>query len=105
MEDIRLFLFFFWVQSFLQVATGVGLFDFKFSWKRVLAAGIIHGVFVWLIRSLYVMFDIPFGTHSLILLVLLIIIIKLVVGTDWGIATGASLTSMTLVMLGSGLAV
>lgn len=103
MEDLRVLLFLHIVVAILMSITGLRLFGYKGELKTFIYIGIIQGTFVWLIRGLYYYFNIPLGTHTLILMLSLFILIKLFTRVNWGIAFGSSLVSFSLAMIGGGL--
>ncbi len=101
MEDLRVLFFLHVVESFLLAATGLRLFGHRGRLWQYLAVGVTHGFLVWLVRGIYRTYGIPFGTHTLILGLLLIVLIRLVIKVDWNTALGASLVSLCLILLGS----
>jgi len=101
MEDIRILLFFYFGEAVLLVYVGLALFNTKLSWPRLLAVSGAYGLCIWIIRSIYMIYEIPFGSHTLILTFLLILIIRFIGKVDFGISVGAALTGMTLILLGS----
>lgn len=102
MDDIRVLLFLHIIQTTLMVYVGLALFNVSISKARIAACGAILGVFVWLLRGAYVMLGIPFGTHTLVMTLFFILGIRFIGRQNWGLATGATLVSMTLVLIGSG---
>jgi hypothetical protein len=102
MDDIRIFLFFYLVQTGIMVYVGLALFNIKLSRMRLALCTAILGLSLWLLRGAYALLGIPFGTHTLVLTLIFILVIKFVGGQNWGIATGATLVVMTLVTIGSG---
>ena len=62
--------------------------------------GILFSSSLWVVRYLYNFFSIPFGTHTIILVILLILFHRFLSGVNWGIAVAASLIGMILVLLG-----
>ena len=103
MDDIRILLFFYLIQTTLMVYTGLALFNPSLSKTRLTICGLVLGISVWLIRGAYMLLNISFGTHTLLLTLLFIIIIKFLGNQNWGIATGATLVTMTLVTIGGGI--
>ncbi|GAW91431.1 hypothetical protein [Calderihabitans maritimus] len=101
MEDLRVLLFLHITESFLMAATGLRLFGQNSGLKILMAIGVIHGLAVWLIRGAYLYYHIPFGTHTLILTVILFLLIRMLARVSWGEALGATLTSVSLVIIGS----
>lgn len=85
------------------VYVGLALFNISIPKARIAACGVILGVCVWLLRGTYMLLGIPFGTHTLFMVLFFIFAIKYIGLQNWGIATGASLISMTLVTIGGGI--
>ncbi|HHX95823.1 MAG TPA: hypothetical protein GX691_08450 [Clostridia bacterium] len=102
MDDIRVFLFFYLVQTGIMVYVGLALFNIKLPRMRLALCTAILGLSLWLLRGAYALLGIPFGTHTLVLTLIFILVIKFVGGQNWGIATGATLVTMTLVTIGGG---
>ncbi len=103
MDDIRVLLFLHIVQTTLMVYIGLALFNISLSKARIVICGFTLGVCVWLLRGVYVLLGISFGTHTLVMTLLFILGIRFIGRQNWGIATGASLVSMTLVVIGGGI--
>lgn len=103
MDDIRILLFFYVVQTTLMVFIGLALFNISLPKTRIVACGLTLGLCVWLLRGIYVLLGIPFGTHTFVMTLLFILAIKFLAKQSWGIATGAALVSMTLVTIGGGI--
>lgn len=103
MDDIRVLLFAYLVQTFLMVYVGLGLFNIYLPRPRLGLCSVLLGVGAWFIRGVYRNLGIPFGTHTLILILIFILVIRFVGRQNWGIATGTALIAMTLVLIGSGI--
>jgi len=101
MVDIRILLFFYFGEALLLAYVGLALFGVRLSWARLFVVGGVYSLCIWGVRSIYTIFEISFGSHTLILTAMLILIIRFIGQVDWGIAVGASLTGMTLILLGS----
>jgi len=101
MEDIRVFLFFQLVEAFLVVYVGLALMGTRISRKRYLAASVLFALFVYTVRGIYHILDIPLGSHTILLILLLAATLRFVGRVDWNIAAGASLAPAILVLAGS----
>lgn len=102
MEDLFVFLFFYLIQTLLMVYVGLALYNIHLSAKRLLFSGVVLAFGLWAVRAIYIELGIPFGTHTLVLTVLFIILLKYLSRQEWGISVGAILVSMTLVTIGGG---
>lgn len=103
MDDFRVVLFFYIVQGILMGIVGLRLFDFEINFKKIGLVGVIYGLAIWVVRGIYNYFDVPFGTHTFILMLIFLILVKVISKTNWNTALGATLVSSCLVMLGSAL--
>jgi len=101
MEDIKILFFYYLGEALLLVFVGLAFFGRRLSWPRLLAVSGAYGFSIWVVRGVYKIYGIPFGSHTLILTLLLFLWIKFIGKMDWDIAVGASLTGMTLILLGS----
>jgi len=101
MEDLRVLFFLHIIQTFLMTTVGLRLFDYRVSLKSLIFIGTVSGVGVWLVRGLYLYYHIPFGTHTLIMMLIILLLLKKIVKASWSIALGTVLVSFSLVMLGS----
>ncbi len=103
MDDISVFVFFYLVQTLLMVYVGLALFDAQLSRPRLAVCGILLALCLWLVRSICMLRGIPLGPHTLIMTILFILVLKTIGHQSWGVALGATLTTMTLVVIGSGI--
>lgn len=101
MDNLIVLLFCYLLQSILMVYVGLALFDIPLEKKRLILCGAFLGVGVWLIRGVYSLLGATLGSHSLILLLLVLLVLKTVGNQKWPIALGATLVSMILLVLGS----
>ena len=103
MDDISVLVFCYLVQTLLMVYVGLALFDVQLSGPRLAACGILLALCLWLVRGVYTLLGIPFCTHTLIMTILFILVLKTIGHQSWGISIGATLVSMTLVVIGGGM--
>lgn len=98
-DDLRVLFLFYWIEACMIAYVGLGLVGVKAGFRNILKVGMTHGVAVYLIRGLYVTLGIPFGTHTLILVMVLSFLISRFCRLSFGIAlTGALLGIVTLVL-------
>ncbi|ADG83489.1 hypothetical protein [Thermincola potens] len=100
LDDIKVLLLFYWVESCFIAYTGLSLIGIRIKLGKVIPVGVIHGVMVYLVRGLYKYFEIPFGTHTLILLIIMACLLTIFVRVRFGTAVTASLLGMVLLLLG-----
>ena len=105
MDDISVLVFGYLVQTLLMVYVGLALFEGQLSRPRFAACGVLLAVCLWLVRGIYTLLGIPLSTytHTLIMTLFFILVFKTIGHQSWGIALGATLVSMTLVVIGSGM--
>ncbi|MDK2800172.1 MAG: hypothetical protein PWP27_2242 [Clostridiales bacterium] len=63
-------------EGLLMAYVGVGLLAIKLNYKKIFAIGIIYALSIYLVRSIYKIFNIPLGIHTIILLYILALLIK-----------------------------
>jgi len=103
LEDIRVLAFFYIIQAALMGFVGMALIGVRLSWKQVLLIGLMQGIVVYLCRGLCAIFGLPFGTHSFISFLSLIVLFRLVLKMRWGIDFAAASLAFITVMLSEGL--
>ncbi|ATW27328.1 hypothetical protein [Candidatus Formimonas warabiya] len=105
MEDLKVIIFFYMIQSLLMILTGLKFFSVKYKTKNVLVPVFVFGLVIWLVRKLYIYFQIPLGTHTLVLLVLFCVILRIFFRLNITYILGIAFLDFSLVMLGGGLTV
>lgn len=104
MKDLMILVFFFWVQAFLMIVSGMLFFDLRSTAQRLLIFSISYGVSILFIRKVYLYLHWPFGTHTLILMGIFCLLCVYLVKIRLIYAVGITLFGFSLVMLGMGLA-
>lgn len=61
------------IETFLMLYVGIQIFKLKVSKWRIFATMIVYGMSIYTVRGVYEYFGIPFGTHTIILLILFIL--------------------------------
>lgn len=85
------------IECLLMIIAGGVIFNFSSrNFKLFLIAGVINAILVYLVRSVYLINKIPFGTHSLVLAVLFIVSYKFIFSIDFKIATATSVLTFAL---------
>lgn len=102
-EDIRVLLFFYWIESCMIAFAGLGLIGIRVPLSNIVKIGILHGVAVFIVRGFYSSMGIPFGTHTLILVLIMSLLIAKFTHLSWGIGLSASLLGMVTLILGESL--
>lgn len=100
MSDITVLVFGYLVQTVLMVYVGLVLFNIQLSRTKLAVCGVLLALCVWIVRGIYSLLGIPLGTHTLVLTLLFILVLKNIGGQTLSIATGATLASMMLVLIG-----
>lgn len=103
MDDFRVLVFFYIVEGSLVGFVGLALIGIRLSWKQFLSIGILQGLVVYLVRGFYALNNIPFGTHTFLAMVGLIIILKVIARKSWGISSVAALLGFVVTILSEGL--
>lgn len=101
--DIRVLLLFYCVEAALIAYAGLGLLGVKIQFKNLIKIGIFHGLAVSIIRGLYLTFKIPFGTHTLILVLVMSILISRFGRIRFGTSLTAALLGIVTLILGESL--
>lgn len=99
-SDIRVLLLYYLVESSFLAYTGLRLLGVRINFKQVISVGIIHASAVFIVRGLYTIFGLTFGTHTLILLFVMALLLNKIGRVRWGVAFTAALIGMMLITLG-----
>lgn len=99
-DDLRVLLLFYWVEGSLIAYTGLSLLGIKLNMKKVITIGLIHGLMIFLVRGSYKTLGIPFGTHTLILLFIIVFLFVKIGRVRPGVAVNAALLGIVLLVLG-----
>lgn len=89
------------IQSAIMIVTGLELFNINYKLKNILIPVMIFGLAIWVVRKVYVYYHIPFGSHTLVLIVLFCIILRLFVIVKNHYVISIALLDFSLIMLGS----
>lgn len=101
--NILLKLFPFLLESFFSVGAGLSIIGVRPKLKKVVWLGCITGIVVFSVRSIYEIYKIPLGTHSFVLIILLILILRHIGKQKWVVSIVATLISFLLLSLGEGI--
>lgn len=91
------------IESFLFMGSGLSLIGVKASLVKIAYMGGASGLVAYGIRKLYEIYGIPLGTHSFIIIILLIAILKFIGKQNWAISIVAPLASFLLLSVGEGI--
>jgi len=103
MKDLMVLVFFYCIQGFLMIISGMLFFDLRLTVQKIILFGISFGLSIFFIRKLYLYFHWPFGTHTLILMVIFCVLCIYLAKIKFIYAVGITLLGFCLVMLGGGL--
>ncbi|HAA89912.1 MAG: hypothetical protein XD63_1450 [Thermoanaerobacterales bacterium 50_218] len=99
MEGLQTLFFYHFEESFLLAYCSLALLGYRASLPRLAVISVISGFGAYLLRGLYLSTDLPFGSHSLLLFLLLVLLYHFVAQVEWGIAVMASLLGFLLLSL------
>lgn len=88
------------VESFSMIYLGIYLFKLTVTPKRILGTGILYALSIYGVRNIYELFNLPLGTHSVILLGLFVIYCILICKLSVVQAVAIAYGSFTLIILG-----
>ena len=101
MGDIRLLLLLHIPEAILVVFVSTYLFSIKAKIRDILLVGCVQGLLVYLVREIYINYKIPFGTHTFVTLLTLILLIRYIIKIDWGISIISIVSVESLVLIGA----
>ena len=94
-------LFLFYIEEAIALAVlGPTLFGIRPGAKDVAIMGVLQGVLIYLVRNIFRTFNISPFVHTFVLLLTLIIIIRLITGASWGIASASSIVGFIVLIIG-----
>lgn len=99
MEDIRL-LFTYSCEGIMMAYVGLALLGYKLTPKSALIVGSTYGLAIYLVRSGYKVLEIPFGTHTIILLSIMVLLMHFLGKAPWGLSIIATLLGFVFLILG-----
>ena len=100
MVDPRVLLFLGIWESTLLALFSPRLVGINLTMNAGFMVGIPHGVAVYLTRSIYQIYDFPLGTHTLICVVFLIVLLRFRAGVKWSASIAGSLIGFQFLLLG-----
>lgn len=104
MEDIRVLAFFYIEQAALMSFLGMGLIGIRLHWKEIVSIAILQGLVVYLSRSILCnVYGFPFGTHSLLSFISLVILFHVICKKGVGISLTATVIGFIAVLLSEGI--
>lgn len=93
-------LFFQIVQGLIMAYVGAKIVGESATVKKLGLIALIYGVTIQFVRSLYELLEFPLGTHSFVLLIIFVVLLKQVLSTNWGKAFTAGIITVGLAILG-----
>lgn len=91
------------VESFLFMGAGLSVIGIRPKLSKIGYMGSISALVVYGIRKLYEIYEIPLGTHSFVLIILVIFIFKFIGKQRWTVSIVAALASFLLLSIGEGI--
>lgn len=100
MPDLRVVIFYGIFESFFLIYLGISLFGLKIKITRLLLAVLCYTGIPFIIRWIFGYLGIPLGSHVLLNMFTMAIILRLITRKSWGIAFGASFSVFVLLFIG-----
>ncbi|WP_432662379.1 hypothetical protein R9X47_17785 [Wukongibacter baidiensis] len=91
------------MEGFLIVGAGLGIMNIRPKLSKIACLALIYGFLIFAVRKFYIMYEIPFGTHSFVLITLYAICLKYIGRQNWAAAIIAPLISFFLINIGEGM--
>lgn len=90
---------FYFIESTLLATAGPGLLGMRPKTGKFLLVGFLHGLSVWGVRTLYDLLEIPFGSHTIILALLLFLFLWQLAKLPVFVALCGTAISFTLLLI------
>jgi hypothetical protein len=91
------------IQALLMILAGCYFFDINTRKEQVLLATILQSFAIRIVRGIYVLYQIPYGSHTLILALIFCLVIHFVMRVNMLYSLAIAGFSFSLIMLGGGL--
>ncbi len=88
------------MEGFLMAGAGLSIFGIKLEYKKLISIGIVYGIIIYIVRWFYIRNKIPLGTHSIILGVMLVLIIRYLGNQNYLMSILATLMSYIFLIWG-----
>lgn len=88
------------LEGFLVAGAGLGIMNIRPKLSKIVCLAVIYGLLIFAVREFYVMFGIPFGTHSFVLIILYAICLKYIGGQNWAASIIAPMISFFMINIG-----
>ncbi|MDH7576873.1 MAG: hypothetical protein QHH75_03410 [Bacillota bacterium] len=99
MEDLRVLLFLHLIEPGIMSYCSLSLLGLRIPFKLLAVVSAGGGLAVYLLRGLYAYTGIPFGSHTLLMILVMVLLYRFVAKIEWGIGTVAALLGFILVQL------
>ncbi|MFX0547968.1 hypothetical protein ACOAKC_01410 [Hathewaya histolytica] len=87
------------IQSFLMVAVGYSIIGIKLDRRKIIGVTILNSICIMGVRSLYNKFNIPYGTHTIVLAIIYTLICKLITKENLINSLISTLISFSLIVV------
>jgi len=92
----------FFIEGFFMTGASLSLIGIKLKIRKIITIASLYGISVFIIRKTYVAFKIPFGTHIVVVAIVLVLLIKIFGKQNIMISIISSLLSIILVLWAEG---
>lgn len=99
MEDLRVLFFLHMIQGGIMAYCSLSLLGLRISFLRLVVISAAGGLAVYLLRGLYAFTGIPFGSHTLVMILVMVLLYRYVARIEWGVGTVVALLGFILVQL------
>lgn len=99
MDDLRVLAFFYIIEGALVGYVGLALIGIRLNLKQFIAVGVLQGLVVYLVRGIYTVNKLPFGTHLFFNLAGFIIILHFLTKQRWSISMLGGLLGFITIIL------
>lgn len=91
------------IETFFAIGAGLSIIGIRLKLKKIAYMGCVFGMVIYGVRRLYEIYHIPLGTHSFIIIIFHIIILKVLGKQKLFTSIIATLISFLLLVLGEGI--
>lgn len=103
MNDLRVLVFYYFVEAALLGYVGLALIGYRLTRKQFCQVGVAQGLIVYTVRSISDLLGFNPGSHTVLVMVCLIVVLRLVTHQRWALCSVASMLAFIILYVSEGL--
>lgn len=103
MADLRVLVLYYMVEAALVGFVGMALIGIRFTWKQFWQIGVVQGLAIYVVRGIYNILNINYGSHAIVILACFIITLRLITRQKWALCSVAAFLGFIILTVSEGL--